>query len=128
MKKNVITSIMTNAILVPIVRKIKSIDHAETLSHWAYMPSVGHFKIRAKSPFDILFWEQNLRSHPDPIFVQTILDGIRFGVKIGYGPQMSLEWPLSLEHFDKVSETIRKNVVWSCRRAYPLPPPLKFSL
>ncbi len=75
---------------------------------------MGHVKVRAKSPFDILFWEDNLKNHPDPIFVQTILDGIRFGVKIGYdGPHMSLEcdnWPSSLEHYDEVSEIIRKNV------------------
>ncbi len=56
------------------------------------MPSMGHVRIRAKSPFNILPWEQNLKNHPHLIFVQTILDGIRFGVKIGYdGPQMSLE-------------------------------------
>ncbi len=58
--------------------------------------------------------EDNLKKNPDPIFVQTIIDGIRFGVKIGYdGPQMSLEcdnWPSSLEHYDEVSEIIRKNV------------------
>ncbi len=74
--------------------------------------SKGHVRIRAKSPFNILFWEQNLKNHPDPIFVQTILDVIRFGVKISYdGPQMSLEcdnWPSSLEHYDEVSEIIRK--------------------
>ncbi len=65
---------------------------------------MGHVRIRAKPPFNILFWEQNLKNHPDPIFVQTILDLIRFGVKIGYdGPQMSLEydnWLSSNEHYD----------------------------
>ncbi len=92
MKKPVITSIETNTISISVVRESTSIDYGEALSHSAYVPSVGHVIIRAKSPFDILFLEQNIRSHHDPIFEQTILDGIRFGVKIGYnGPQMSLE-------------------------------------
>ncbi len=85
---------------------------------------MGHVRTRAKSPFDILFWEQNLRNHPDSTFVQTILDGIRFGVKLGYdGPQMSLEchnWPSSLQHYDEVSKIIRKNVEFGLV-AWPLP-------
>ncbi len=81
----------TNAILVPVECESTSIESAEALSCSAYVSSVGHVKMRAMSPFDILFWEQNLRSH-DPKFEQTILDGIRVGVKIDYnGPQMSLE-------------------------------------
>ncbi len=119
--------IETDAISAPVVRKSTFVDPVDAFSHSACVPSMGHVRIRAKSPFDILFWEQNLRNHPDAIFVQTILDGIRFGVKVGYdGPQMSLECDnrlSSIEHYDEVSEIIRKNV--ECGRVSgPFPSPL----
>ncbi len=80
-KKPVLTLIKTNAISTPVVCENTSVDPAEAQSHSVYVPYVCHVKIRAKSPFDILFWEHKLRSHTDPLFVQIILDGIRFGVK-----------------------------------------------
>ncbi len=122
-RKSVSTLIKTNVDSAPVVHGSTFADPVETLSRSGDVPSMDHVKPRAKSPFDILFWEYNLKNHPDPIFVQTILDGIRFGVKIGYdGAQMSLECdncPSSLEHYDEVSEIIRKNV--ECGRIAYLP-------
>ncbi len=122
-KKPVLTLIESNVISAPILCKSTSVDPAEALSRSAYVPSEGHVKISLHMTF--LFWEQNLRSHPDLLFVQTILDGIRFGVKIGFnGPQMSLEsnnWPSSLEHFDEVSEIIRMYSVVTSQGLSPTP-------
>ncbi len=86
-RKSVLTLIETNVISAPVVRKNIFVNPVEALSCSVFVPSMGHVRIRAKPIFNILFWEQNLKNHPDPIFVQTILDGIRFRVKISYdGP------------------------------------------
>ncbi len=73
-RKSVLSLIKINVISAPVVRENIFVDPVEALSHSMCVPSMGHVRIRAKSPFNILFWEQNLTNHPDPIFVQTILD------------------------------------------------------
>ncbi len=60
-----------------------SVKGVETLSCLATVPSMGHVEITAKSPFNFDFWKENLKTHPDPTFVQSILDGIQYGVQIG---------------------------------------------
>ncbi len=79
-----------------------------TLRWLANVPSVGHIVITAKSPFNLDFWKENVKTHPDPTSVQSILDGIQYSVKIGYdGPHMSLEsdnWPSSLKFLMKLAE------------------------
>ena len=71
-------------------------------------------RVRAKTPFIYKFWEDNLKNHPDLEFVNSVLDGIRHGVKIGYqGPQMSVQsdnWPSSMQHATEVTDIILKNV------------------
>ena len=89
-------------------------ERVVALSRLAFAQSADPVLVKARTPFDFEFWEQNLRDHPDPHFVTSVLDGIQHGVKIGYqGPQMSVEsdnWPSSTQHADEVSSIIRKNV------------------
>ncbi len=104
----------TNVSKVQTAASSMSVKGVGSLSHLANVPSVGHIAISAKSPSIFDFWKENLKTHPDLSFVQTILDGIKYGEKIVYdGPQMSLDydsWPSSLEHSDKVTEIIRKKI------------------
>ncbi len=70
------------------VRENTFVDYVEALSQPAYVSSMGHVRIRAKSPFDILLWKKIL----EITLTYICLDGIIFGVTIGYnGSQMSQE-------------------------------------
>ena len=69
----------------------------------------------SKSPLHYCAWENGLKTHPDQDFVKTLLDGIKYGVNVGYtGPRSYREnpnWPSAIKNRDAIEKAIQKDLM-----------------
>ena len=68
----------------------------------------------SKSPLHYCAWENGPKTHPDQDFVKTLLDGIKYGVNVGYtGPRIYREnpnWPSAIKNRDAIEKAIQKDL------------------
>ena len=91
-----------------------SVDCARDPSHLVNAAFLEHAGIRARTSLDFNYWESHLQNHPDPEFVEYILNCIKFGVDIGYRGKIhtciSDNWPSAEKYSTHIAESINLNI------------------
>ena len=89
-------------------------DCARDPSHLVNAAFLEHAGIRARTSLDFNYWESHLQNHPDPEFVEYILNCIKFGVDIGYRGKIhtciSDNWPSAEKYSTHIAESINLNI------------------
>ena len=82
--------------------------------------------IRTVSPLNYESWKTELAHHPDRTFVSKLLDGIQFGVNLGFvgcrKSVVSKNWPSAHKHRDVIEDSISKDLALG-RKAGPFTDP-----
>ena len=121
-QKVVITSISENVSIqnVPGLTYVRDVE-APSLKSGAQSVVTATAKLK----FDN--WRYHLRNHPNQLYVNTVLDYIKYGVPIGYtGPhyyRVCKNWPSTRELSDQVNETLIFDVNHGTKAGpFPVPP------